>query len=93
VALTDLVARSVTVRGLVQGVFFRDTTRKVARSIGVAGWVSNESDGTVQAWLEGEPDAVDQVLRFLRTGPPEAEVVSVTVDEEQPAGHDTFEIR
>jgi acylphosphatase len=91
--LGELVARAVTVHGSVQGVFFRDTTRRVARSLGVAGWVSNEADGTVRAWLEGPADAVEQVLRFVRTGPPEARVESVDVTEVAPAHHRAFEIR
>ena len=89
----DVVARAVTVRGRVQGVFFRDTTRKVARSLGVAGWVANEADGSVRAWLEGEPDAVAQALRFVRTGPPEASVTDVDVAEVRPVGMSRFEIR
>lgn len=91
--MAELIARSVTVRGRVQGVFFRDTTRQVARSLGVAGWVSNEPDGSVRAWLEGHPDAVERALRFVRTGPPEASVTGVDVAEVSPAGLDRFEIR
>ena len=91
--MAEVVARSVTVRGRVQGVFFRDTTRKVARSLGVAGWVSNEPDGSVRAWLEGDPDAVAQALRFVRTGPPEATVTDVEVAVVRPEGLSRFEIR
>ena len=91
--MAEVVARSVTVRGQVQGVFFRDTTRKVARSLDVAGWVSNEPDGSVRAWFEGAPDAVEQVLRFVRTGPPEATVTDVEVAEAAPDGLVRFEIR
>ena len=91
--MAELVARSVTVRGRVQGVFFRDTTRKVARSLGVAGWVSNEPDGSVQVWLEGPPDAVAQALRFVSTGPPQATVTDVDVAAVNPAGLGRFEIR
>lgn len=91
--MAEVVARSVTVRGQVQGVFFRDTTRKVADSLDVAGWVSNEPDGSVRAWLEGAPDAVEQVLRFVRTGPPEATVTGVEVVEAAPDGLGRFEIR
>ena len=58
----------------------------------VAGWVSNEPDGSVRAWLEGAPDAVEQVLRFVRTGPPEATVTAVEVAEVAPNGLDRFEI-
>jgi acylphosphatase len=56
--MSEHVARRVVVHGSVQGVFFRDTTRRHAESRGVAGWVRNRSDGTVEAHFEGEPDAV-----------------------------------
>jgi acylphosphatase len=70
----------------VQGVYFRDSTRQAARSAGVAGWVRNEPDGTVQAHLEGPPDAVDQMLDFLREGPRDASVTDVDVREVPPEG-------
>jgi acylphosphatase len=89
----EVIARSVTVRGRVQGVFFRDTTRSVARSLGVCGWVSNEPDGSVRAWVEGTPEAVEQALRFVRSGPPEAHVTAVEVADVEPAGHTRFDIR
>ena len=91
--MAEQVARVVTVHGRVQGVFFRDTTRRVARSAGVVGWVANEADGTVQVWLEGEATAVEQVLRFVEHGPPEAAVSSVDVRSVQPEHFDRFEIR
>jgi len=91
--MAEVIARSVTVQGRVQGVFFRDTTRNIARSLGVAGWVSNEPDGSVRVWLEGTPDAVAQALRFVRSGPPEATVTDVDVAAVNPAGLHRFEIR
>ena len=91
--MANQVARVVTVHGQVQGVFFRDTTRRVARSVGVVGWVANEADGTVLAWLEGEAAAVEQVLRFVEHGPPEATVSSVEVRSARPEHYDRFEIR
>jgi acylphosphatase len=87
------IARDVTVRGQVQGVFFRDTTRRVARELGVAGWVRNAPDGSVRAHFEGEPAAVDQVVRFVRTGPPEASVDDVDEREADDEGLTSFEIR
>lgn len=79
--------------GRVQGVFFRDSTRERARAHGVSGWVCNRGDGAVEAVLEGAPDAVDRVLRFLETGPPRAEVENVEVSEEEPEGLNGFEVR
>ena len=64
------VRRRAIVRGNVQGVFFRDSTREQAEQQGVGGWVSNRSDGAVEAVLEGPPDAVERVLRFSTTGRP-----------------------
>ena len=77
----EVVRRRVTVQGRVQGVFFRDSARERARAHGVAGWVTNRSDGAVEAVLEGTPEAVDRVVRFLKTGPPRASVEHVDVQE------------
>ena len=55
------IARRVVVHGRVQGVFFRETARRRARRAGVAGWVRNNEDGSVEAWFEGEPDDVEDV--------------------------------
>ncbi len=72
--------------GRVQGVCFRDSTRQVARSAGVAGWVRNEPDGTVLAHLEGPAPAVERVLGFLREGPREASVTDLDVRDVPPQG-------
>lgn len=90
--MADVIARTATVRGRVQGVFFRDTTRRVATSLGVAGWARNEPDGSVRVHAEGEPAAVEQLLRFLQHGPPEAAVESVDVAAAEPSGSTSFEI-
>jgi acylphosphatase len=76
----------------VQGVYFRDSTRQAAHSAGVAGWVRNEPDGTVQAHLEGPSDAVDQMLDFLRAGPRDASVTDVDVREVPPEGMRDFAV-
>lgn len=88
-----MIRRRVTVSGLVQGVFYRDTCRREARARGVAGWVRNSPDGTVEAVLEGEPAAVDHVLAWMRTGPPGAEVTGVRACAEEPSGERGFAIR
>jgi len=77
----------------VQGVFFRDTTRRKASAQGVAGWVRNRSDGTVEAVFEGDPDAVEALLAFCRQGPRGATVDRVDVSEEEPEGLTGFEVR
>lgn len=88
-----MIRRRAIARGRVQGVFFRDTTRREAESRSVAGWVSNRPDGAVEAVFEGEPDAVEAMLRFCRQGPGRAEVEEVEVSAEEPEGLAGFAIR
>jgi len=85
--------RRVVVSGRVQGVFFRDSTKRRAEAAGVAGWVRNTPDGTVEAVFEGEPDAVQELIEYCRRGPGSAEVSSVDVTEEALEGLLGFEIR
>jgi acylphosphatase len=82
----------VIVRGRVQGVFFRDTVRRMAESRGVAGWVRNREDGAVEAAFEGPPDAVESLVRFCHEGPRGAVVDRVDASEEQPEGAEGFQI-
>jgi len=79
--MTDRVHRRVLLSGLVQGVFFRDSTRREAARRGVAGSARNLPDGRVEVVLEGPADDVAEVLRWLRQGPPQARVESVEVSE------------
>ncbi len=91
--LIHQVARKrVIVHGRVQGVFFRDTTRRMAESRGVAGWVRNNSDGSVEAVFEGPEEPVDALVRFAREGPRGAVVESVDVRVEEPEGLTGFRI-
>ena len=85
--------RRVVVRGLVQGVFFRDTVRRHAQSRGVAGWVRNNRDGTVEAVFEGEPEAVERLVSFVHEGPSGAVVERVDVVDEEDEGLSGFAIR
>ena len=87
------VRRRAVVRGHVQGVFFRDSVRRLAGRYGVAGWVANRRDGTVEAVFEGEPEAVERLVRFCREGPRGARVHDVEVTEEEPAGEAGFSVR
>lgn len=81
------------VSGRVQGVSFRWYTEERARSLGVAGWVRNEPDGSVLVHAEGEDDAVDALLEWCRTGPSAARVEHVAVRETSPSGAGSFETR
>lgn len=85
-----MIRRRVRVQGRVQGVFFRDTCRRLATQVGVAGWVRNEPDGSVLAVFEGEPDRVERLCRWCRTGPDHARVSRVDVTEEEPEGLTSF---
>ena len=87
-----MIRRRVVVAGRVQGVFFRDSTRREARRRRVAGWVTNRPDGSVEAVFEGEPDAVEAVVAWTRRGPVRARVESHTVTEEEPVGEDGFRV-
>jgi acylphosphatase len=88
-----LTRRRVVVHGRVQGVFFRDSVRRRADSAGVAGWVRNTPEGTVEAVFEGEPASVEGLVEFSRHGPGSAEVTSAEVTEEEPEGLSGFEVR
>ena len=90
---TDRIAKEVVVHGRVQGVFFRDTCRREARSAGVAGWVSNEPGGTVRAHFEGAAHAVDAMVAWARRGPQRTDVTGVDVEDAEVTGHDGFEVR
>jgi acylphosphatase len=81
------------VSGDVQGVYFRDTCRRVAASERVAGWVRNLPDGRVEAAFEGAPEAVDRLVSWARQGPRTALVDSVDVFEEEPEQLTGFQIR
>lgn len=81
------------VHGHVQGVFFRDTTMRRAVERGVAGWVRNNPDGTVEAVFEGDPHAVEAMVRFAHEGPRGAIVERVEVIEEEPEGLTRFGVR
>lgn len=78
--------RRVVVHGRVQGVFFRDTTRRLALEAGVAGWVRNTWEGTVEAAFEGSPEAVERLVAFVHRGPSGALVERVEVFEEDEEG-------
>jgi acylphosphatase len=87
------IRRRVKAHGRVQGVFFRDSTREEAERRGVGGWARNCPDGTVEAVFEGEPDDVEALVWFVRSGPGSADVHRVDVDEEEPEGLRRFEVR
>jgi acylphosphatase len=87
------IARLLSVRGRVQGVFFRDSTRREAMRRGVRGWAANRADGSVEVYLEGGPAEVRAVLDYCRRGPRGALVQEVEVRDCAPQGASGFEVR
>ena len=87
-----MIRRRVVAHGLVQGVFFRDTIRRQAVQRGVAGWVRNNADGTVEAVFEGEPEEVDRLVSLCHEGPRGARVDRVDASDEEPEGLTGFGI-
>ena len=76
------------VQGRVQGVYFRDSTRREAERLGLGGWVRNLPDGSVEALIAGDSAGVEEMVQWLHTGSPMAVVTSVTTTERQ--GGETF---
>ena len=83
----------VFVSGKVQGVFYRDTTKKEADQRGVRGWVRNLRDGRVEAVFEGAPAAVEEMVAWCRVGSPLSRPTHVERVDEPEEGLKSFEIR
>jgi acylphosphatase len=75
-----MISRRVLVSGRVQGVWFRESTRREASALGLSGWVRNLPDGRVEAHFEGDEAAVEAAIAFIRRGPEHARVSDVTVE-------------
>ena len=90
-----MVTRMLTIRGFVQGVGYRYAMRQQAVRLGVAGWVRNRADRTVEALIQGEGQAVEALLAWARTGPPAARVdeVAVTAPALEGERYAGFEVR
>jgi acylphosphatase len=91
--VSDVRRARVVVHGRVQAVGFRATAQSRARSLGVAGWVRNNPDGTVEAELEGPPDRVESLLAWFGRGPHGAQVDDVRIDWREPVGDLGFTVR
>ncbi len=91
----NTLRRRVVVEGRVQGVGYRYFARTAALRLGVAGWVRNRADGSVEALLSGPADAVEALIAALRRGPPGARVLSVGLVEkdESEVAPPVFEVR
>ncbi len=80
------------IRGRVQGVFFRDSMRREAQRLGVAGWVRNRNDGRVEAVVQGDANAVDSIIRWAWRGPDQAMVEGVDIAAAEEGDYIGFEI-
>ena len=89
----QLVRYRVVVRGRVQGVWFRESCRRHAIELGLAGWVRNRADGTVEAEFEGAAADVAQAVAWCRVGPPAAEVTGIDVVPVEPKTTSGFAVR
>ena len=85
-----MIAKQVVIDGSVQGVGFRDWMETRARALGVDGWVRNRPDGAVEALVAGDADAVEELLRACRRGPPAARVTSITEEPADPPAQPGF---
>lgn len=83
----------VVVEGRVQGVYFRESTRRIAEELGLSGWVRNLPDGGVEAVFEGPAEAVAQAVAWARRGPGAAVVTSLVETTEDPEGLSGFGVR
>ena len=78
--MSESITRRLRIHGRVQGVFFRESMRIEAERLGVAGWVCNRRDGTVEAVVHGTAQAVERITQWARRGPADAEVTAVDVE-------------
>lgn len=85
--------RRVVAHGLVQGVWFRESARRRADELGIAGWVRNRADGAVEAELEGPPEDIEVLTDWFRRGPSGAQVERLEVEEAAPTGEAGFSVR
>ncbi|MFC3071329.1 acylphosphatase [Phenylobacterium soli] len=87
------IAVRLEIEGRVQGVGYRWWTVRQARALGLAGWVRNRADGSVEALVVGAPEAVEALVAACATGPAAAEVRAIRRHAAQDEGHDGFEER
>jgi acylphosphatase len=87
------IAFHLSINGRVQGVFFRAWSRDQAEELGVKGWIRNRPDGHVEAHVEGDKDAVEQMIERLRRGPPSASVEDLRTWDVEICDFEDFEVR
>lgn len=88
------VAAKLTIKGRVQGVWYRASTHQQASDLGLVGWVRNMPDGSVEVFAQGSPDQVEALIRWCKGGPPLARVDRVAVDWTDPdSSYMRFQVR
>jgi acylphosphatase len=87
-----MIAKQLIVKGKVQGVYFRVSTRDKAMELGVNGWVKNLSNGDVEIHIEGEQLILEQMINWTSSGPPHANVTEFIVEDTDIKGFETFTI-
>lgn len=92
--INDVVKRvHVLIKGKVQGVGFRASTRRRAKNLELAGWVKNRDSGDVEAVFEGSKESINEMLDWCKKGPSLAKVVDVKVEDEEPKVLESFEVK
>lgn len=86
------ISIKVSVSGRVQGVFYRDSTRRKANEFSVTGWVKNLEDGRVEALLSGDKKNVEALIDWMKVGPPAAQVTHVKIENIEPIDFPSFDI-
>jgi acylphosphatase len=84
------VARRLLIKGRVQGVFYRAWSSEQAKSLGLAGWLRNRGDGSVEMLIGGDSAAVQQMIELCRQGPEAARVDEVDIEETSEATPEGF---
>lgn len=84
--MSDKSRVHIIVSGRVQGVFFRDFTRRLAAELKLTGWVKNTRDGNVEIIAEGDKDKLQQLIEVVKIGPPSAKVKDCKIEWSEFAG-------
>lgn len=87
-----VVHKNILIRGRVQGVFYRASSRQTALDMGIKGLVRNNADGSVYAEAEGDEFAIQQFIAWCKTGPPAAEVTAVEIADGEIRGFADFQV-
>lgn len=88
-----MTCRSFRIEGRVQGVWFRESTRREALALGITGYAQNLADGSVEVLACGRPAALDRLAEWLKRGPPMAQVTKVAWRDAEGARPESFETR